>query len=292
MKALTSLCFLFCLSSCIMEPLHPLYSGSTDSCGFAVNQYTGEGLRWQKEEFPVLFSIHRSVPVPAEKNFVSAIDHWNMAWNEYLENKGVQPFDLFAINLSTLKDGDPKKDNQNILYFMGNNFSYYENAPGVQAVTAIYSTKVNIKDTDILVNDKGRHNYYYDESYNSEIHLAKNTEKNRRSLASSRAPSLWDQTLNRLKSFFNFFLKAFKKKKSFRGISVSRAKVPKDQVDFASLMIHELGHVPGMAHTDHPNSRRSEDHISVMEKKLSEGVSRRQIKEYDLESLFCAYYNY
>ena len=81
-------------------------------------------------------------------------------------------------------------------------------------------------------------------------------------------------------------------------------------MDFASLMIHELGHVPGMAHFDlsdrmrlasqqnssnlaskRENSRFRKEIHSVMEPKLAEGSARRDIAEHDLDNLLCAYLN-
>ncbi|MBX7232516.1 MAG: matrixin family metalloprotease [Bdellovibrionales bacterium] len=54
-----------------------------------------------------------------------------------------------------------------------------------------------------------------------------------------------------------------------------------DGVDFKSLMIHELGHVLGLAHTDTLNS--------VMNVSLSDGLNRRQISSSDKDSLHCEY---
>ncbi len=53
------------------------------------------------------------------------------------------------------------------------------------------------------------------------------------------------------------------------------------QVDFKSLMIHELGHALGMAHMQSPGS--------VMSPYLASGVSRRELGEADVHSLLCEY---
>ena len=298
-KAKRLIFILLFLSSCILDSLNPAFIGEKDACNFTVNQYSGQGLRWDKGQFPVLFFIHESVLPVAEQNFISAVEAWNLAWTEYLEEeKGIRPFDLFAVEASYLKTGNPQKDKQNIIYFMGDSFLAYAPKKTIQAITAVHSTNESIKDTDILVNNK-EYNYYYDEDYNQVVRLAKNQAQTLRGLASSTAPSLWLQTLQRLQNFFKFFFKPFIKKTKFRGISAT-STIPDHQVDFPSLMIHELGHVPGMAHYEaasqnlhsERSKRRSSRHVSVMEPRLANGVNRREIKHYDLENLFCAYINW
>lgn len=59
---------------------------------------------------------------------------------------------------------------------------------------------------------------------------------------------------------------------------------PPDQVDFESLMVHELGHVLGLQHIE-------KGHQSVMEPQLASGDNmRRNPGKYDLDSLKCEYY--
>ena len=141
--------------------------------------------------------------------------------------------------------------------------------------------------------------------------------KKKRHLASLRSPGRFFQIIQNLKAFFNFFLKPFKKSKQIRQIADYQAKIPRNKVDFPSLVVHEVGHVPGRGHWDkefHSHSSRAfnrssrarniaseirlqsksrtDKHISVMEPILERGRNRREITEYDLEQLFCAYYNY
>ena len=283
--------------------------GEKDACGFAVNQFSGQGLRWDDSKFPVSFYVHHSVPSKAKANFISAISHWNLAWEDYLKRQGIRPFPLFAIvDANNLYNGQPGKDDHNFLFFIDDKFSRYESNPNTQAITAITSTGHKIKDTDILVNTEG-FVYYYDNSYNREITLAENRMKERRSLASSRAPDFSFKIFEQIKFWLKIFLKPFVKQKAVRHIATPSPRVPRGKVDFPSLIIHELGHVPGMAHFSeddldhdhshghsHSRSRRrssnSNNYISVMEPRLSSGRARRQVKEHDLNNLFCGYFNY
>ena len=311
MKASFKIGFLFfcitLLESCVFQPGGgAIYMGEKDSCGFAVNQYSGQGLRWDEDEFPISFYVHHSVPEKAKANFMSAVSHWNLAWADYLEDQGLKVFPLFMIrDKNNLYSGKPGKDNSNFLFFIEDRFSRYESNSNTQAITAITSSGYEIKDTDILINAES-FTYYYDKSYNKEITLAENKQKERRSIASSRAPSFKFKVFDQLKKWLKFFLKPFIKKNPRRTIATPSPKVPKDKVDFPSLIIHELGHVPGMAHfnesdinEDHNHYRsrsrgssRAGSYLSVMEPRLSSGRARRQVTEHDLDNLFCAYFNY
>ena len=154
-KLLGLMLVLGALSACIVwDPLNPAFVGEVDSCNFIVNQYTGEGARWDKDQFPILFAVHESVLPEAEKNFIAATEAWNLAWANFLEEKGVRFFDLFAVDTTYLKTGTPKSDNQNIIYFLGNKFSAYAPKAEIQAITSVISSGSRIKDTDILVNNE------------------------------------------------------------------------------------------------------------------------------------------
>lgn len=302
-----SILFISLLSACIIQDGAPgLYLGQKDSCGFAVSQFTGDGVRWQKSEFPIPFHIHESVPPEAQKNFISAAEHWNIAWEEFLLDQGLETFPLFSIvDRSNQYSGSPKNDSYNMLFFVTNSFSKYHE-PQIQAITAMISSRQGeIKDTDIIVNNEN-FRYFYDESYNQDILLSKNEVTAKRRLASSRSAGFWFRFQQRILEWFHFILKPFKKKKALRQIAREISTVPRDQVDFASLMVHELGHVPGLAHFDRLDreqhlsrlaSRKGgrsaiEKVSSVMEPKLPSGRSRRKIEEYDLNNLFCGYFDY
>ena len=309
----------FFISSCVFENpfMGPgVFQDQQDSCEFMVDAYTGQSLRWDKSQFPIIFKVHASVPREAELNFISAVDHWNLAWSEFLEIKGLKPFNLYYVDPRGRYEGEPGADGSNLLLFEYENFSKYNPDQDIQAITTVWSkrrAKVTfITDTDILVNTINR-KYYYDDSYNNRIQLAKKDFEIKRFLASSKDPGRFVLIMENLKSFFNLFLKLFKKPKKIRQIANYRTNIPRDHVDFPSLMVHELGHVPGRKHY-HPESHqnhfsedqlysknrrhqasskdRKKNYISIMEPRLLHGRTRRNITEYDLETLFCAYYNY
>lgn len=285
-------------SGCIVQNVGPLYLGQKDDCGFAVSQLTGEGLRWEKSKFPIPFYIHRSVPDEAHRNFIAAVEHWNIAWEDYLYSEGLEPFPLFTVvNRNMKHSGSPRKDYYNMIFFVYDNFTNYENS-SVQAFTSINSNRsAEINDTDIVVNNDN-FKYFYDDKYNKEVLLSKKEIKKYRSLASSRSENFWQGLKQQIKSWFQFLIKPFQKAKPKRHIATPSPRVPRGYVDFASLMIHELGHVPGLAHFDGDHSSASkrghsrDSFVSVMEPKLVHGRARRAIKDYDLNNLFCGYFGY
>ncbi|MCY4512993.1 MAG: hypothetical protein OXB86_04830, partial [Bdellovibrionales bacterium] len=125
--------------------------------------------------------------------------------------------------------------------------------------------------------------------YNEAVLAFRQERQSVRILASSQIPSLWQRVKSYLMNFLRFFHRLFVREK-YRDIATLRAgRIPADRVDFPSLMIHELGHVPGLNHVEGPSSSRRKDY-SVMDPDLAYGQIRRNIGHYDLQNMFCGYY--
>ena len=111
-------------SACILqnEMGGGLYLGQKDSCGFAVSQFTGDGVRWDKSKFPISFYIHESVPPEAHKNFISAYRSLECGLGGVSCRSGMRsPFLLFAIVVAegTQYSGSPREmTTYNILFFI------------------------------------------------------------------------------------------------------------------------------------------------------------------------------
>ena len=269
------------LSGCVVSNNHAYYTGEVDSCGFSLDARTHKPVKWDTKDFPINFYIHESVPEEAQENFVASIDHWNESWRLYSEQNNLEYKPLFALVANgSLFTGEVDNDSYNMLFFADDFSGFGEKT--VQAVTKIFSKQRRIRDTDIIVNNSD-FSYFYDTSYNQSVVSYKSQREAYRSMASTRLPTFVEKIKNSLLAAVNFFLDFFRPKKERELAGVQRARVPKRHVDFPSLMIHELGHVPGLAHaTGH-------SHRSVMEAKLPYGVARRSIGSYDLDNLYCGY---
>ncbi len=234
--------------------------------------------------------------------------YWNLVWQEHLDQKGIKAHSLFNIvGKNQLFSTGPKRDGYNVLFFTSHFDEYHsQNTPSeTQAVTIVRRNKENIKDTDIIVNT-GNFKFFYDDNYNEDVYVASQKRSSKRNLSSSRDLTFMESIKAKLLSFFKGFLKLLKREVSpTRGIAAREVSVPRGLVDFPSLMIHELGHVPGLFHSDHESiqslrgdskrfasssgARRSSV-SSVMKAKLSSGSSRRTVGQFDLENLSCGYY--
>ena len=296
----------------------PLYE--VDECYFTKDLRTGKAIKWDMDIFPISFYIHESTPDAAYFNFVSAVDFWNIRWAEYMEKQGGEAGPLLEVvgkgNKYSLSDS-PIRDDYNMLIFAQN--SDIQKIIGsknlkspiskIQAVT--YSQqyrfkKGSLRSADILVN-KTNFKYYYDENYDQNILALKSDRSSYRAIAFTKVPSFWASIKARVLRFFLYFFEFFKEQKQ-RDIAGIKKSIPGNLVDFPSLMVHELGHALALAHVDENQyqggrsrleaSKQSdlgditeqEKKKSVMKVELPRGSLRRDISDFDLENMFCGYY--
>ena len=313
-KLVTFFCCIILLPSCLIQDYSSYFAlPSINECTFSVDPLSGNPIRWARSSFPVSFYINKSVPQDAMDNFIAATNYWNLTWYEYLEDRDLEGPPLFYIvGAKSRKDFDippgrspPKKEQYNVLHFTNNFGSYYkQRADKTQAVTIVRRNNDKIIDTDIVVNGFN-FEFYYDYHYNEDIRLAYQNKMSLRDLASSRDFTLLELIQKKLMFFLKKFLRIFSKGSSQRDLASRRAYVPKNSVDFPSLMIHELGHVPGLFHSDDESVKAAiinagqastlheyygKNIHSVMETRLATGFSRRIIGDFDLDNLYCGYY--
>ena len=307
------------LSACLLQGGGTgAYMGEKkDPCGFAVNT-RGWPTHWKKSDFPVVYYIHESVPRPARQNFISATQHWNLVWEEYLLDKGEEPFEFFSIaNENLAYKGSPKNDSYNLLIFINRGFTKYHKNTS-QAITAIFASygSGKINDADIIINNES-YKYYYDNEYDRQILAEGKKITDHRAIASVSTKGFWLQIGQGVFRWIKFLFRPFfRNKKNERQIASPSKQVPRNLVDFPSLMIHELGHVPGLGHSvnntpfaqqgghkffrtiaskressNKGRNRSSTRRINtVMETGLAAGRVRRNIGQYDLDNLFCGYF--
>lgn len=118
-------------------------------CGF-VQSNELQRVSW-KENLPVRFMIHNSVPTTAYDAIRAARDHWN-------EQLGQEVFKIEIYGVGGVNR--PKQDDVNVIYWMD---QWEPEKRSEQARTTIYWTGSRIYEADIRVNDSTVSNFTFHE---------------------------------------------------------------------------------------------------------------------------------
>ncbi len=247
---------------------------SIDECNFRTT--FGKTNRWG--ELPVSIYTHSSVLAEEDRNLEHAVDIWNEAWH-YHSEQGV----LFEIIGSVdHKMPDEKLDKTNTFYVerdaVGTIFPLKE-----QAITRTNSSYVTglMNDGDIIINGEDFEYFYEDDELDYSKYTNVPALSTARRLASTFEHSFWTKWLMAIQSFMKKLV-FWKPKVAGRKPSSKPKRIPKDEIDFISLCIHELGHLLGMVHEE-------QDNANIMYPSLAKAQIRRKISRKDLKRVSCGY---
>ena len=256
---------------CVSCGYTALEGGSQNECNFRLDR--GFVVKWK--EFPIPVYIHESVPEISRDNFIYAMDMWNESWN-YRTGKG-QVFELIGeVQMDRIPNKEGSEDGINIV-FLDNRHNILKSFQQGSTYLRNYFGG-SIYEVDIVVNNIDYTYYYERKSFDYSVYTKVPELSSGRSLASTSPESFWRQFLYAFQSFLNFL--TFWKKDVSR-IPARNTQISKKEVDFISLLLHELGHSIALVHIDHKPS--------IMNSKLRKGQIRRDIGEMELGSLTCGY---
>jgi hypothetical protein len=219
------------------------------SCSFVQNVDL-QRVSWQKN-LPVKLYVHHSVP----PQFYGAIERAIQVWNRRL---GVEALRIQGWGISNYDQ--PQHDGMSVIYWL---HDWDADKPTEQARTTIYWTGNQIYEADMRINAKNFQFYPGDEvsPFYSRVPLV---PSNHQPLPSAPLENTAASSVIA----------------SMRPLSLP-PPVPFSGVDFESLVLHELGHVLGLAHTATIGS--------VMVPSLASGLVRRTPSETDIQALKCEY---
>ncbi len=257
------ICF---LPACMMRPVGVDNRPSVDTCNFHVNNF-GKGYRWDHLPVPITFHS-KTIHDQAHSSTMKVIEEWNHVW----KSESGQSHDLFEVvgwvhhnNALDIRNRD--KANTVVLVDQVENRQCGQdrcllkrNQQGVTSMTGMFS----LSETDIFLNEAD-FNFYFDKGMD-----------NSRNLTSLAPPSSFFREL-----WMSFFKYVFFWQKPKRDPASDQGFIPRNLIDFESLVAHELGHVLGLGHIEVDGS--------IMRRQLGSGVMRRGLRRVELDSLFCGY---
>ena len=239
---------------------------SVDQCNFHVNNF-GKGYQWDHLPVPITFHS-KTVHDQAHMSTSKVIEEWNQVWrSESGQNSGLFEIVGWVHHNNALDIRNKDRTNTLTLVDQIENRSCGNircllkvNQQGVTSMTGMFS----LSETDIFLNDAD-FDFYYDEGLD-----------NNRSLTSLAPPSSFFHEL-----WMSFLKYLFFWKKPKRDPASGQGFIPRNLIDFESLVAHELGHVLGLGHI--------ETEGSIMRRQLGSGVMRRGLRSVELSSLLCGY---
>ena len=271
MKTIFLLWLCWLLLSCGYTTVDEL--GSPDNCRFRVDR--GFIIKWRSLPIPIY--AHASLPSLPRQNFLYAIDMWNEAWNYHT---GEGPLFEFMGNTDVRYTPRSKAEDRDGISIIYMDKKHYVLEKEIQATTDTLNTFGGIMvEADVIFNGIHQRWHYEKTGFDYLAYTKIPALSTGRYLASTSTESFWRRFLYAFQGFLDFW--TFWKKKVKRAPSADKPRIRKNESDFISVAIHELGHHAGLGHID--------DRKSIMNTNLSTGAIRRDIEEFELSSLACGY---
>ena len=250
--------------------------------GFIRSKYNNAPTLHQK--LPVTLYFEVLPPKDFLLNFQSALKHWNSLWNEYKKFYKVQDrTPLFELT-----------ENEGIVRVV---FNHRVKVAEVVS-TVLYTGKDLARITSSTFEINSLLPWYADPSYDNQIERIQSLPLEEKFKVSQHRTSLFPRITIQLNRMPPKTLKNPFKRHPARHPS-STGEVPLGQMDFSTVVLHELGHVAGLDHQsrlwDEEGKKfydliLSDPDYSIMVPTTSRGATRRSIGIKDLRHLLCGYH--